>query len=135
MLSTYNRIRSPRFYQESMNTQTSWLTNSFACYLITDATCPDEAAWTPRVDSPRQLTSCCVVRAWHTKVEIRMHVVTLLESRSFYTDEDEMMIGASSFRRQYTAEREWMRFPEVRLYLSFFTLYNSPQLLILIKIF
>lgn len=33
------------------------------------------------------------------KVEIRMHVVTLLESRSSYTDEDEMMIDASSFSR------------------------------------
>lgn len=41
-------------------------------------TCPDEAAWIPRVDSPRRLTSRYVMDAWHPKVEIRMHVVTLL---------------------------------------------------------
>ncbi|KYN35942.1 Putative odorant receptor 85c [Trachymyrmex septentrionalis] len=40
-----------------------------------------EAPRIPRgVDSPRRLTSYYVMHTWHLKVEIRMHVVTLLES-------------------------------------------------------
>lgn len=62
MPSTYNRIRSPRFYQESMKSRNSRATSSSACYLITGDTLSAEVyllrEWTRRDAKP--LAATCV---------------------------------------------------------------------------
>lgn len=88
MPSTYNRIRSPRFYQESMRAGRSPATSCVAYYLITGATCPDEAHWTrewTRRGAPAPATTC-LPGIWKLRLECTWSPFWNLIA--LYSDED-----------------------------------------------